>query len=62
MISIIFWFTKSFIIKLTLGLFLIYSYNLGDFTDIHIEAIHIKKRVCFGPNIQIQQDGHKELF
>ena len=46
MISIIFWFTKNFIIKLTLGLFLRYSYILGDFPpDILIEAILIKK-VC----------------
>ena len=46
MISIYFWFTKIFIVKLTLGLFLGYSYNLGDFQpDILIEAILIKK-VC----------------
>ena len=48
-ISIIFWFTKNFIIKLTLGLFLRYSYNLGDFQpDILIEAILIKK-ACIEP-------------
>ena len=42
-ISIIFWFTKNSIIKFTLGLFLRYSYNLGDFNpDILIEAILIK--------------------
>ena len=44
MISIIFWFTKNFIIKLTLGLFVEYSYILGDFhPDILIEAILLKK-------------------
>ena len=46
MISIIFLFTKNFIIKLTLGLFSRYSYILGDFhPDILIEAILIKKSV-----------------
>ena len=46
MISIIAWFTKNFIIKLTLGLFLRYSYILGNFhPDILIEDILIKKRV-----------------
>ena len=46
MISIIFWFTKNIFIKLTLGLFLRYPYNLGDFhPDILIEAILIKKSV-----------------
>ena len=46
MISVIFLFTKNFIIKLTLGLSLRYSYHLGDFhPDILIEAILIKKRV-----------------
>ena len=44
MISIFVWFNKNFIIKLTLGLFLRYSYNLGDFhPDFLIEAILIKK-------------------
>ena len=43
MIFIIFWFT-NFSIKLTLVLFLRYSYNLGDIhLDIFIEAILIKK-------------------
>ena len=46
MISIIVWFTKNFIIKLTLGLFLRYSYILGDFhPDILTEAVLIKERV-----------------
>ena len=48
MISIMinFWFTKNFIIKLTLKLFLRYSYNLGDFhPGILIEAILIKKNM-----------------
>ena len=52
MISVIFLFTKNFIIKLTPGLFLRYFYILGDFQpDILIEAILIKKRVRtkFGP-------------
>ena len=44
MILIILWFTKNFFNKLTLGLFLRYSYNLGNFhPDILIEAILIKK-------------------
>ena len=48
-ISIIFWFTKNFIIKLTLGLFLRYPYILGDFhPDILIEAILIKKACMKG--------------
>ena len=46
MISVIFWFTKNFIIKLTLGLFLRYSYILGDFQPyILIDAILLKKSV-----------------
>ena len=43
LISITFWFTnKFFLIKLTLGIFLRYSYNLGKFhPDILIGAILI---------------------
>ena len=45
-ISIIFWFTKNFIVKLTLRLFIRYSYILGEFPWYsYIEAILIKKRV-----------------
>ena len=48
-ISVTFLFIKIFIIKLTLGLFLRYSYILGDFyPDILIEAILIKKQACNG--------------
>ena len=48
MISIIFWFTKNFIIKLNLGLFLRYSYNLCNFhPDIPIEAILIKNACIY---------------
>ena len=37
-----FWFTKKFIVKLTLGLFLKYSYNLGDFhPDILIVQLNM---------------------
>ena len=47
MISVIF-FTKNFLIKLTLRLFLRYSYILGNFhPDILIEAILIKKRAYY---------------
>ena len=46
MISVLFWFTKNVIIKITLGLFLRYSNNLGNFhPDIFIEAIFIIKNV-----------------
>ena len=44
LISVIFLFTKIFIVKLTLGLFLRYSYNLCDFYhDILTDAIPYKK-------------------
>ena len=40
MVSIILWFTSNFIIKLALGLFLRYSYNLG------FHSVLIKGKAC----------------
>ena len=55
-----FWFTKNFIIKLTLGVFLRYSYNLGDFhPDILIKNSVYKKRNLFD---RIFTDGFKYIF
>ena len=48
LIALVFWFTKHIPMKFTLGIFLRYSYKLGNFhPDILIEAILIKKACIF---------------
>ena len=61
MISITFGLLRISLSKLTLGLFLRYSYNLGDLhPNILIEAILIKKSVYFILRI-LPKDNHREI-